>query len=141
MISFLLFRVDENRFGINGEQIYRIERFDPAAVEYNLDSPVFYRVGDYVVSLDWLTSRKINSSDLESFTRLILYRSKSKIRGIPVTDLDRVFNDPDLKSLALIPSFFRQSQTLSWVRLFFLHEKGIVPVVNPERLQDYTSKI
>lgn len=140
MISFLLFRVNENRFGINGEQIYRIERFDPAAVEYGQESPLFYRVGDYVVSLDWLTTGQVVPSSLDTFSRLILYRSASKIRGIPVTELERVINDPELKSLALVPSFFRMGQTLSWVRLFFMHDKAIIPVVNPERLQDYSSK-
>ncbi|MBN8704418.1 MAG: hypothetical protein J0L62_00975 [Bacteroidetes bacterium] len=132
--SFLIFSVFNSKFAISSEQIYRIERFDVENVEYKDSHPSFYRVGDYVISLDWLTDSEINFDDPANFSRLILYRSSTKIRGIPVTDLHKVESFYDVSKISSVPKFFRGRPVLNWVHAFITANGQIIPILNLETL-------
>lgn len=132
--SFLIFSVFNSRFAISSEQIYRIERFDEENIEYKDNHPSFYRVGDYVISLDWLTESEVNFKDPANISRLILYRSSTKIRGIPVSELHKVESFYDVSQISGIPKFFRDKPVLNWVHAFITANGQIIPILNLETL-------
>jgi len=132
--SFLIFSVFNSKFAISSEQIYRIERFDVENIELRDNHPSFYRVGDYVISLDWLTEKEVSSEDTTGISRLILYRSSSKIRGIPVTELHKVESFYDVSQISNIPKFFRGKPVLGWVHAFITANGQIIPILNLETL-------
>lgn len=132
----LIFLVDDAKFAIGSDQVYRIERFDEANVEYKDELPSFYRVGDYVITLDWFKSGSVEKRKLSNYERLILYRVNGKIRGIPSTDLVKVENC-NLENLSLVPGAFRNGRALKWIKAFIVEENGIIPIVNLENLQTF----
>lgn len=135
--SFLVFKVYSGVYAISTGDIYRIERFDRENVEFNGEVPSFYRVGDYVITLDWLTEAAVSKENLFDPDRLILYRTASKIRGIPVTELQKVETLDEVSSYSLLPRFFRRAKVLSWINLFLTSGERIVPVLNLEKLPEH----
>lgn len=135
--SCLIFKVGEQLFAIGSDLIYRIERFEPSQVEYADNEPRFYRMGDFVITLDWLAPKHRINYLLQELSRVILYKKDTKVRAIPVTELNHVTIYTE-HEFSVVPRFIKQYEILPWVNAFILdsESKQIIPLINPEQLQN-----
>lgn len=140
-VACLVFLVKGHPFAILSELVYRIERFEPANIEFKENMPAFYKVGDYIVQLDWLSEARVQKNELGEYERLILYRSNGKIRGIPAHSLVSV-QSCTTENLSLAPVSFRKSNQTHWIQLFIINDekKEIIPVLSLDNLSNFNKK-